>query len=180
MNPVLNVFRTVNNLAHGWQVAATIFIGGSLFFVSWWLSVQGWLELGATALTFFVLQLIRMSGVSLAEKANKSAPELKQTATNIDTARREFRDWIAANTVLANCILAVLFTAVFLGGRVAASAVMTLIASPLLAAALGLAVTAVVISPVLVRAMLDTFKREETQPHAGKGQTVADPQSPSQ
>lgn len=174
MNPVLNVFRSVNNLAHGWQVAATVAVGGSLFFVSWWLSVQGWLELGATALTFFVLQLTRMSGVSLAEKAQKSAPQLKQTATNIDTARREFRDWVAANTILANTILAVLFTAVFLAGRVAASAVMTLIASPLLAAALGLAVTAAVISPVLVRSIFGSFKHEETQPNAGEGQTAAD------
>lgn len=171
MNPVLNVFRTVNNLPHIFQIAATVAIGGSLFFVSWWLSTQGWLEMGATALTFFVMQIIRMSGVSIAKRAPR---EFSQTASTIDTARREFGDWIANNKVLANCLLAVLFTGIFLAGRLAASSVMTLIASPLLAVALGLAVTAVVISPVLFRALMDNFKREETQPQPGEGKTAAD------
>lgn len=171
MNPVVNVFRSVNNLPHTFQIAATVAVGGSLFFVSWWLSKQGWLEMGATAMTFFVLQVIRMSGMSVAKKAPR---EFRQTASTIDTARQEFADWIANNKVLANCILAVIFTGLFLAGRVAASGVMTLIASPLLAIALGLAVTAVVISPVLVRAMLETFKRDESQPDAGEGQSAAD------
>lgn len=160
MNPVLSVFKSVNNLAHGWQVAATVAVGGCIFCLSWWLSTQGWLEMGATALTFFGMQIVRMSGMSVAKRAPR---EFAKTASTIDTARQEFGDWIANNRLLANCLLAVIFTGMFLAGRVAASGLMTLIASPLLAIALGLAVTAAVISPVLVKAVCEAFTRKEDE-----------------
>lgn len=171
MNPVLSVFKGVNNLPHIFQIVATVAIGASLFFVSWWLSTQGWLEMASTAVAFFIMQVIRMSGASMTKVLPREMPK---TASTIDTLRQEFGEWIANNRLAANMILAVIFTGLFLVGRLAASGVMTLIASPLLAVAIGLAVTAVVVSPVLFRAMLDTFKREETQPHAGEGQSAAD------
>lgn len=158
MNPLLKVLPT-DRLPHTFQIIATIFAGASIFTLCWYLSMKGLLDLAATGLCFFILQFLRSSGVSLARRAPS---EFTQTATMIDTARAEFAEWMSNRKLLSRIILAFLATVIFLVGRVISATVLTWIASPWLALALGLAVTAVVVSPVLFKALADSFKSGKT------------------
>lgn len=176
MNPLMKVLPT-DKLPHGFQIGATIALGAAVFVLCWYLSKQGALEIAATAMTYFVIQLGRMSGTSLAKRA---PAEFKDTATIIDTARRDYATWVSNRKLLSHLILAAVATALFIACRFLASTVMTIIASPLLAIALGLGVTAFVISPVLFKGMVESFKdRFGTQPDAGEGQSAAHPEAPS-
>lgn len=165
MNPLMKVLPT-DRLPHGFQIGATVALGAGIFVLCWYLSKEGMLEIAATAMTYFVIQLGRMSGTSLAKRA---PVEFKDTATMIDTARRDYATWMSNRKLLSHFILAALATGLFITCRFLASTVMTIIASPLLAIALGLGVTAFVISPVLFKGVVDSFKdRYETQPQAGE------------
>lgn len=176
MNPLLKVLPT-DRLPHTFQIVATIFTGAAIFTLCWYLSMKGLLDLAATGLVFFLVTFIRSSGASLAKRAPS---EFKQTASAIDTFRAEFATWMSNRKLLSRLILAFLATVVFLVGRFVSATVMTWIASPMLALALGLAVTAVVISPVLFKAVVDSFKsKTETQPQPGEGHTAEHPPAPS-
>lgn len=165
MNPLLKVLPT-DRLPHGYQIVATAVGGAAVFTLCWYLSMQGLLDLAATAMSYFVVTFIRSSAVSLSKKA---PAEFKQTASALDTARAEFAEWMTNRKLLSRLILAVLATVLFLAGRAIAATVMTMIASPWLALAIGLAVTAVVISPVLFKSLADSFKgKEVAQPQAGE------------
>lgn len=154
MNPLLKVLPT-DRLPHTFQIIATIFAGASIFTLCWYLSMKGLLDLAATGLCFFILQFLRSSGVPLARRA---PAEFTQTATMLDTARAEFAEWMSNRKLLSRIILAFLATVIFLVGRMISAMVLTWIASPWLALALGLAVTAVVVSPVLFKALADSFR----------------------
>lgn len=176
MNPLMKVLPT-DRLPHGFQIASTIAIGAGIFVLCWYLSNEGMLEIAATGMTYFIVQLGRMSGSSVAKRV---PVEFKETGEFIDTARRNYATWVSNRKLLSHLILAVLATILFIGCRFLASTVMTIIASPLLAIALGLGVTAFVISPVLFKGMVDSFKdRFGTQPDAGEGQSAAHPEAPS-
>lgn len=174
MNPLLKVLPT-DRLPHVYQILATAVGGAAVFVLCWYLSMQGLLDLAATAMSYFVVAFIRSSSTSLAKRAPS---EFKKTASMVDTARAEFDEWMTNRKLLSRLILAVVVTVMFLVGRAIAATVMTLIASPWLALAIGLAVTALVISPVLFKAMADSFKGKEKSQQPGENQQTEQPGVP--
>lgn len=168
MRALTRVFSKIDNLPHGFQIGGTVVAAAALFFFSWYFATQGWLEQAATALAFFLMQVTRMSAVSLKATTERSETfrEFRRTAGFIDTLRAEYAEWERSHRTLAHCLLAIVYTGVFLAGRKIAATFMTLIASPLLAVAIGLAIAAVVISPPLFRALADTFKNHRDDEQA--------------
>lgn len=162
MNPLLKVLPT-DRLPHIWQVLATLLAVASVFTLCWWLSQQGLLDLAATAISFYVVSMMRMLGPSLAKRAPR---EFRRTAGLLDTARAEAAEWMANRKLLSLAIIAFLSTVAFLIGRFIASTVMTAIGSPWLALAGGFAVSAAVSSPVLLKSIMESFKGASGQ---GKG-----------
>lgn len=147
MNPLLKALPT-DRLPHIWQVLATLLVVASAFTMCWYLSQKGLLDLAATGVAFYTVTLMRALGPSLSRRA---PTELKRTAGLIDVAREDFAAWMANRKLLSLALIAAVTTVAFLVFRYIASAVMTMIASPWLALAVGLAVAAAVASPVLVK-----------------------------
>lgn len=165
MSPLMKVLPT-DKLPHGFQIGATVALGGAIFVLCWYLSNAGMLEIAATGLTYFIIQLVRLSGTGLTKRVKG---DFKDTAKIVETVRNDYVKWVSKRKLLSHTILAALATVLFIGCRFLASTVMTIIASPLLAIALGLGITAFVISPVLFKGMFDSFKeRVGSQPQAGE------------
>ena len=176
MSPLMKVLPT-DKLPHGFQIGATVALGAGIFTLCWYLSNAGMLEIAATGLTYFIITLGRLSGTNLTKRVRG---DFDDTAKIVETVRRDYVKWVSKRKLLSHAILAALATLLFIVCRFLASTVMTIIASPLLAIALGLGVTAFVISPVLFKGIVDSFKeRVGTQPDAGEGQSAAHPEAPS-
>lgn len=164
---MLSTILPTDRLPHGWQVIAVLLGVASVFTLCWYLSEQGLLDLAATALSFFILTLIRLLGPSLESKAPR---EFKRSAALFDQLRRDYAHWMTERRLSSQMVIAFVMTVCFLVGRFIASTVLTAIASPWLALALGLMLAAAVASPVLVRGLMDTVKsgapRKPTQDEA--------------
>ena len=155
MNPLLKPFSALDRLPHTFQIIGVAVAGMSAFLLCYGLSANGLLEIAATALSYFVLQLLALMGPRFSKYASKDFPE---TANFIDTALSEFAEWRNNRRLAAKGLLALLATALFMLFRFLAVNTLPLIASWWFAGAIGLAVTACVISPVLVRGVIDTFR----------------------
>lgn len=150
--PIARALPT-DRLPHGWQVLATMLLAGSLFALGWALSQAGLLDVASTGLAFFTVTLARQMGVSLSSRAPR---EFAGTARIIDQARTDFQNWVAGRTLLSRALIAAVLTIGFLLLRAAISGILTVIASPWVALAVGLAAAAAVASPFLVRALMET------------------------
>lgn len=155
MNPLLKAFAPMNALPHIYQILGVFVAGASVFLACYGLSAKGLLDVAATALAYFIVQLLALVGPSFARRAPK---EFARSASMIDTFLIEFTEWRMNQKLLAKGLLALGATILFLAFRFVAATVLPLIASPWFAGAIGLAVTACVISPVLVRGVVQTFK----------------------
>lgn len=155
MNPLLKAFAPINALPHIYQIVGVFVAGASVFLACYGLSAKGLLDIAATALAYFIVQLLALMGPSFVRRAPK---EFAQSASMIDTFLIEFTEWRTNQKLLAKGLLALGATIIFLTFRFVAATVLPLIASPWFAGAIGLAVTACVISPVLVRGLVQTFK----------------------
>lgn len=143
-----------DRLPHGFQVLATVLLTGALFAIGWALSEAGLLDLAATGLAFFVVTFARQMGVGLSSRAPK---EFAGSAKIIDQIRADWTAWIAHRTVLSRALIATVMTVGFLLLRAAITGLLTVIASPWVALAAGLAISAAVASPVLMRALIETI-----------------------
>lgn len=148
-----------DRLPHGWQVAAVLLGVASIFTLCWYLSEKGLLDLAATGLSFFVVTLLRLLGPSLESKA---PAEFKTSAALIDQLRADYARWVGSRKISSQMLIAFVLTISFLIGRFIAATVLTAIASPWLALALGLMLAAVVASPVLVRGVIQAMKAKGT------------------
>ena len=151
--PIARALPT-DRLPHGWQVLATMLLAGSLFALGWALNQAGLLDVASTGLAFWAVTFARQMGVSLSRRAPK---EFAGTARIIDQLRADFTAWIAGRTILSRALIAAVLTVAFLLLRAAISGILTVIASPWVALAVGLAAAAAVASPFLVRALMETI-----------------------
>lgn len=154
MNPLKAIMPSA--LPWGFQIAGTLIATASLTVLCWYLSQNGLLDLAATGLSFFIVTVTRQIAPSLSSRAHKT--DFANSAQIIDALRHDFSAWMSRRRVLGHVLIAIAATLLFLVCRFVASTVLTMIASPLLALALGLAVTAAIASPVLIKALIDTVK----------------------
>lgn len=148
--------------SHIWHVAGTVLLVGAIVSAAWALSQAGMLDLAATGLSFFLVTLMRQLGVGLATVAPR---EFDGSANLIRQLRADFARWIATRSVVAHALIAMAYTAAFLLSRAALSAILTVIASPWVALAVGLALAAAVASPSLISSLIDVVgRRAESDP----------------
>lgn len=148
MNPLLKAVVPTDRLPHIWQVLATLLGVSSVVVLAWYLSQNGLLDLAATGIAFYTTTLLRQLGGGLSRRAPK---EFAKTAGLLDTARVEFREWMSSRKLLTHVLIALVMTVAFLIGRFIASILLTVIASPWLALAAGLALAAAIASPQIVK-----------------------------
>lgn len=154
MNPLAKVLFVSNS--HIGNIIGTAAVGGSVFLVCWHLSNKGLLDIAATGLSFFIVSLLRF----IAPNLRSSVPiEFRDSAGMIDTLRADCQRWIANRRMWAYTLLAALLTIVFLVMRYVASLALGVIASPLIAFALGLLVVAFMSAPMLFKAAIDTVRQ---------------------
>lgn len=152
---VRNVFGKVNSLPHGYQIAGCATFGGAVFMASYGLSVAGLLEAAASALVFFFFQLVALTGPSLSNRAPRA---FKGSAAMLEQFLDDWKEWRKEQAMMAQAILAFAATCLFVVSRFVCASVLPLITNVWFAGALGLGVTAVVISPALARGVVATFK----------------------
>lgn len=152
---VRNVFGKVNSLPHGYQIAGCATFGGAVFMASYGLSVAGLLEQAASALVFFFFQLVALAGSSFSKKAPRA---FAKSASMLDQFLADWSVWRKEQRIMAQALMAFAATCLFVVGRFLCASLLPLITNVWFAGALGLLVTAVVISPSLTRGVLATFK----------------------
>ena len=172
MNPLKAIMPSV--LPWGYQIVGTLIATASLTVLCWYLSQNGLLDIAATGLSFFIVTVTRQIAPSLSSRAHKT--DFANSAQILEALRNDFSAWMSRcrrgdqtrcrgndfsawmshRRVLGHVLIAIAATLLFLVCRLVASSVLTMIASPLLALALGLAVTAAIASPVLIKALIDT------------------------
>src|SRR5699024_44870 len=138
------------------QIAATLIPTASLTVLCCYRSPNRLRALAATGFSFFIVTVTRQIAPSLSSRADKT--DFANSAQIIDALRNDFSAWMSHRRILGHVLIAIAATLLFLVCRFVASTVLTMIASPLLALALGLAVTAAIASPVLIKALIDTVK----------------------
>ena len=150
--------------SHIWHVAGTVLLVGAIVSLAWALSQAGMLDLAATGLSFFLVTLMRQLGVGLTTVAPR---EFDGSANLIRQLQADFARWIATRSVVAHALIAMAYTAAFLLSRAALSAILTVIASPWVALAVGLALAAAVASPSLISSLIDAVGRRAESEQEG-------------
>lgn len=157
MNPLLKAFAPINALPHIYQILGVFAAAIAVFLFCYGLANNGLLDIAATAISYFILQLLALMGPKFSQNAPR---EFRQTANALDVFLSELAEWRMNQKLLAKGLLAAFATAGFLVIRYLATLILPLIADPWFAAALGVGITACVISPALVRGVIDTFKEK--------------------
>lgn len=147
-----SVFRASQGASHIWHVLGTVLLVGAVFSLAWALSAAGMLDLAATGVAYFVVTLARQMGVGLTTAAPR---EFAGSAQLISQLQTDFARWLSTRSMIAHALIAMGYTIAFLLARAALSAILTVIASPWVALAAGLALAAAVASPSLIRSLFD-------------------------
>lgn len=144
-----DVIVRVDALPHGWQVLATILLGGAIAAAAYGLSQLGWLELVSTFMTAFALALGRML---MAGRPVRDGAAFAGTRGILQTLRDDAATFVATRPALAKVALALAYAMAFIAGRSVFTWVLGVLSNVWFAVALGLIVAAAVASPVLFRA----------------------------
>lgn len=142
------VFWRIDSLPHGWNVLASIFIGGAITALAYALSSAGLAELAGTFLTYWVVFCFqrlfsKMAGYRKGHFAGSSAM-LRQF-------QQDAAQWMRDRTVLSIFLLGFFVAMAFTAARSGVIAILTVFGNPWFALAGGLLVAALVASPVLFR-----------------------------
>lgn len=149
----MNFLRMADRLPHAWQVLATLLAVGALFSLGWSLSQSGALDLVATALSFFLLRLLGQLGWR-----PRTGGHFKGTSALVEQARRDYEAWSQSHGVLAQAVLALGWTVLFLVLRLLLAWLLGVVTTFWTALAAGLAVAAFVASPVLAQSVAGLFR----------------------
>jgi len=144
-----DVIVRVDALPHGWQVLATILLGGAIAATAYGLSQLGWLELVSTFMTAFALALGRML---MAGRPVGDGTAFAGTRGMLQTVRDDVNAFVTTRPALAKVFMALGYALVFIAARSAFTWVLGVLSNVWFAVALGLIVAAAVASPVLFKA----------------------------
>lgn len=160
------VFNRSAGASHAWHVGATCLLVGAIFSLAWALSQAGMLDLAATGVAFFVTTFARQMGIGLTTAAPR---EFEGSANLLRQLQADFSRWLSTRSLIAHALIALGYTVAFLLARAALSGILTVIASPWVALAAGLALAAAVASPSLIRSVI-----EAVGTRSQRGETVAE------
>lgn len=142
------VFWRIDSLPHGWNVLASIFIGGAITALAYALSSAGLAELAGTFLTYWVVFCFQ-------RLFSKMAGSRKGHFAGSSAMLRQFQQdaaaWMRDRTVLSIFLLGFFVAVAFTAARSGVIGLLQVFGNPWFALAGGLLVAALVASPVLFR-----------------------------
>lgn len=149
-----------------YEIVATLCMVGAFGMLAYSLAKNGWLEIGATGLTMFFVQMIRMmwnNGILRIRPSDKPDAEFKQTAGLLKTATMEFREWQARSPMWRLAALAGAYTVVFMTARWLMKQLMLVFTNVWVAGAFSLLLASVIIAPNLISQMISKTKSKNSR-----------------
>lgn len=145
-----------NQLAHGWQVLATVAICGGIFMIAYAAVQSGLADPVSVFLTAFLATFIKLtwSGKSLKLGYFAASSEL------LSTLQTDFNKWMLSSPVLRKAAIALVYGLSFLLGKTLITALFVALSSPWLAAGIGALVASAILSPPLVSALMKNVLRK--------------------
>ena len=135
-----------------YQIVATLLLCGAIGMVAYALAKNGWLELAATMLTMFLVQLttllFRNGVIGLPEKQDDSA--FKGTKGLLRTMAADFRQWQARSPIWRLAALAAAYTLGFMLCRAGVSLALTVFTNMWIAGAAAAFLASLIIFPSLL------------------------------
>lgn len=136
----------------GYQIVATLLLCGAIGMVAYALARNGWLELAATMLTMFLVQLttllFRNGIIGLPEKQDTSA--FQGTKGLLRTMAADFREWQARSPIWRLAALATAYTLFFMLCRAGVSLALTVFTNVWIAGAAAAFLASLIIFPSLI------------------------------
>lgn len=147
-----NVSVTIQQHSRMYQIVATLLLCGAVGMLSFALAKNGWLELAATTLTMFLVQLARLmlSNGLIAVPKGAGPAEFEGTAGFVRTAAAEFRQWQARSPMWRLAALAALYTAAFMVARLAVTHALGVFTNVWVAGAAAAFLASLIIFPGLI------------------------------
>lgn len=145
------LFKSMDSLPHGWQVLATVLLGGSVTAISYGLTQAGLLELASSFLTFYVIFV----GGRLIGKIKRlgAGRHFRESSALLGTLMREADQWVTDRKILAIALLGLPVTVGALAVKAGFAVLLGLLSSWYFALGAGLLLAAIVCSPLLFSGM---------------------------
>lgn len=115
-----NVTVNVNNQSRMYEIVATLLAIGAVGMIAYALAQKGWLEIAATMLTMFLVQLTKLlfsNGLLKIPEGGTRKGEFQGTTGFVRTAASEFKQWQAKSPVWRLAALALGYTLGFMLAR---------------------------------------------------------------
>lgn len=155
----VSVAQAHGALNHGWTVLGTLFIFFGLGMGAWAIASFGLLELAATGMSFFFVQLISMMfKAGLIVLPEKNSSEFSQTSGFVKTAWREFQEFQGRSPIWRMALLAIGFTLAYLIFRWGLSVAFGIFANPWLAGSAVAILASLVVAPNLFASFAGKLK----------------------
>ncbi|OYO12062.1 hypothetical protein CGZ98_07685 [Enemella evansiae] len=141
----------MDSLPHGWQVLATVLLGGSVTAISYGLTKAGLIELASSFLTFYVIFV----GGRLVGKMKRlgTGKHFRESSALLGTLMREADQWVTDRKILAIALLGLPVTVGALAVKAGFAVLLGLLSSWYFAVGAGLLLAAMVCSPLLFSSM---------------------------
>lgn len=158
-NITVNVERGGDSSNHGWTVLGTLLACGAVGMAAWAISNAGMLDMAATGLSFFFLQLVTMllkAGLIVVPKRNSS--DFSESRGIIKTLWREFQEFQANSPIWRMALLALAFTLAYMIFRFGLSLALGVFGNIWIAGAASALGASLIVSPKLFSSMLSKMK----------------------
>ncbi|MFE5777544.1 hypothetical protein [Brachybacterium sp. NPDC056505] len=160
-------------------ILGTLLACGAVGMLAWAISAAGALDLAATGLSFFFMQLLSMmfkAGlIVIPEKGPGAEQSFKESRGILKTLWREFQEFQGRSPIWRMALLALVFTIGYLLFRWAMSAALGIFNNIWIAGAGAALVAALIISPQLFSGLFNKMKTSvKTKQDAGSGPEAAE------
>ena len=147
-----NVSVVIQQHSRSYQIVSTLLLCAAVGMLSYALAKNGWLEVAATTLTMFLVQLARLllSNGLIAVPKGAGPSEFEGTAGFLRTAAAEFRQWQARSPMWRLAALAAAYTAGFMVARLAMTHALGIFTNVWVAGAAAALFASVIIFPSLL------------------------------
>lgn len=174
----VNVERGGGPENHAWTVLGTLLACGAVGMAAWAISNAGMLDMAATGLSFFFLQLVTMlfkAGLIVVPEKNSS--DFSESRNILKTLWREFQEFQGRSPIWRMALLALGFTLVYMLFRLGLSVALGVFGNIWIAGAASALTASLIVSPKLFSGMFSKMrsrsgveiKTRPAEPGAEKG-----------
>ncbi|MBM6588920.1 hypothetical protein [Brevibacterium sp. RIT 803] len=155
----VNVERGAGPDNHAWTVLGTLLACGAVGMAAWAISNAGMLDMAATGLSFFFIQLITMMmKAGLLVVPEKHSTDFSESRGIIKTLWREFQEFQGNSPIWRMALLALGFTLAYLIFRFGLSVALGVFENIWIAGAASALIASFIVSPQLFKTMFSKMK----------------------